>query len=192
MDYKIILASKSEIRKKMLEERKIPFEVVVSNVDETPNLKLSITEQFKDIAYRKARDVFKRTEDEGKRLIIAANQIIYFKGKSYGKPKSIEEARQWINSMQEGESIYAIVGNALIFGDIDPIVIQNVSIAKMYMEKMPEEIIEKYLKEGKPLTKCGGINIIDTPGLYLKKGLLSTAKGMTIELLDELLKKIQN
>ncbi len=52
--YELILASKSPIRKKMLERENIPFEVIVSDADETPDLSKSFGEQLKEISMRKA------------------------------------------------------------------------------------------------------------------------------------------
>ena len=57
----IILASKSEIRKQMLEEADIPFEVIISDADETPDLSKSFGEQLQDISMRKAKIVFEKT-----------------------------------------------------------------------------------------------------------------------------------
>ena len=46
---KIILASKSKSKKQLLTDLKIPFDVVVSNADETPNSSLPFGEQLKEI-----------------------------------------------------------------------------------------------------------------------------------------------
>lgn len=75
---KIILASKSKSRKQLLTDLKIPFDVVVSNADETPNSSLPFGEQLKEIALRKALNVLKKTKDDGKRIILAADQNIVF------------------------------------------------------------------------------------------------------------------
>lgn len=58
------------------------------------------------------------------------------------------------------------------------------------MEYATDETIEKYLAEGRPLTKCGGINVKDTPFLHLVTGRLSTAMGMTIEYLQDMITKV--
>ena len=63
----IILASKSPFRKEMLEKRKIPFEVIVSNADETPDESKSYEEQLKDISKRKAMKVLRRNIIKGKK-----------------------------------------------------------------------------------------------------------------------------
>lgn len=186
---KIILASKSPIRKRILQEADIPFEVMVSDADETPDYTKSYEEQFRDISMRKAKKVFQSTTDMGKRVIVAADQNIMFKGVLYGKPKSIEEARNLIKSMQGSDEIYAYVGNAILYADGDKILrgINNCDISRMRMDNLSEETLERYLANNSPLAKCGGISIEDADFLHLVDGRMSTAKGMTIEYLQELL-----
>ena len=50
--------------------------------------------------------------------------------------------------------------------------------------------LENYLANQNPLTKCGGINILDSKFLHLEEGKMSTACGMTMEYLQELLSSL--
>lgn len=186
---KVILASKSPFRKKMLEELKIPFEVIVSNADESTDESLSFGDQLEMIALRKAQTVFEKTIDQGKRIIVAADQNIVFKRTMYGKPRSIDEARKIISKMRGSNRIYSFVGNAIIEADGDKIIqeINNYDTARMCMDYVRDEVIEDYLKNGSPLSKCGGIHIDDIPFLHLVQGRRSTARGMTTEYLQEIL-----
>jgi len=185
----LILASKSSIRKKMLEETHIPFEVIISNSDETPDLSKSFEDQLKEISLRKAQAVFNATIDKGERIIVSADQNIVFNNVMYGKPKDLDSARNLIKSMQGNDNIYSYVGNSIIYANKNKILktINKCDIARMSMDNISEESLEKYLTNHNPLSKCGGINIVDTEFLHLKEGLMSTASGMTIEYLQELL-----
>lgn len=189
----IILASKSEIRKQMLEEADIPFEVIVSDADETPDLSKSFREQLQDISMRKAKIVFEKTINRGKRIIVAADQNMVFDNVMYGKPNSIENARQLLKTMMGKDNIFAYTGNAILYADGNKIVkeINNYDISRLSMDKLSDEVMERYLKDSKPLTKCGGISISDAEFLHLKEGRLSTAYGMTIEYLQEMIKDVQ-
>ena len=189
----IILASKSEIRKQMLEEAGIPFEVIVSDADETPDLSKSFGEQLQDISMRKAKIVFEKTINRGKRIIAAADQNMVFDNVMYGKPNSIENARQLLKTMMGKDNIFAYTGNAILYADGNKIVkeINNYDISRLSMDKLSDEVMERYLKDSKPLTKCGGISISDAEFLHLKEGRLSTAYGMTIEYLQEMIKDVQ-
>lgn len=189
---RVILASKSPIRKQMMVNADIPFEVIVSNADETPDDKKSFRSQLSEIAMRKAKTVFEGTIDEGMRLIVAADQNIVFDGKMYGKPKSIDEARKLIKSMAGSDQVFAYTGNAILLADGREILesVNVTDIARMSVDQMSEKVLEEYLEKGEPLTKCGGISVADTPFVHLKEGRSSTACGMTIEFMQELYKAL--
>ena len=184
---KIILASKSKSRKQLLTDLKIPFDVVVSNADETPNSSLPFGDQLKEIALRKALNVLKKTKDDGKRIILAADQNIVFNNKMFGKPKSIEEAKTLIKSM-EGHTVYAYTGNAFLLASGETIIkcINNYDIANIFVKEVTDIVLDDYLKNYNPLSMCGGISTLDTPFVELTDGLLSTAYGITIEYLAQL------
>lgn len=187
----IILASQSMFRKEMMEQAQIPFEVIISDADETPTEGLSFEEQLAEISMRKAQTVLEMTKDRGRRIIVAADQNIIFDGVSYGKPKTVEDAKFLIVKMM-GRDVYSYTGNTVIYADGEKIIdcINNCDIARMHTEYATDETIERYLAEGRPLTKCGGINVKDTPFLHLVTGRLSTAMGMTIEYLQDMITKV--
>ncbi len=182
-DIKLILESKSPVRKRMLEKENIPFEIIVSDADETPDLSKTFEEQLKDISMRKAQIVFEATIDRGERIIAAADQNIVFDNIMYGKPKSLKEARELIKNMAGSDKVYAYTGNAIIYANKDRIIklINNCDISRMSMDNISDETIEEYITNNEPLTKCGGISISDADFLHLEDGKLSTACGMTIE-----------
>lgn len=189
---RVILASKSAVRKQQMIDADIPFEVMVSDADETPNENKSFRSQLSEIAMRKANVIFEKTIHQGKRLIIAADQNIVFDGNMYGKPETIDDARKLIQSMQGHEDIYAYTGNAILLADGSEI-LENINltdIARMSMDEISDEILEDYLKNHKPLSKCGGISITDATFIHLKEGRYSTACGMTIEFAEELRKAL--
>lgn len=188
----IILASKSQYRKKMMEEVNIPFKVIVSDADELGDLSQSFEEQLKQISKRKAAIVFVSTIAEPERIIVAADQNIVFEDKMYGKPETIEEARELIKRMRGRDDIYAYTGNTLIHAKKGKILhtINECDISRMSMDNISDEDIEEYLQNYNPLTKCGGINIEEADFLHLVSGKMSTALGMTIEYLQNYLSKL--
>ena len=189
----IILASKSEIRKQMLEEANIPFEVIVSDADEPPDLSKSFGEQLQDISMRKAKIVFEKTINRGKRIIVAADQNMVFDNVMYGKPSSIQEARELLKSMMGKDNIFAYTGNTVIYADGNQIIktINNYDISRLSMDILSDEKLEDYLKNSKPLTRAGGIMVKGCDFTHLQEGRLSTAYGMTIEYLQEMIKDVQ-
>lgn len=189
---RVILASSSAIRKQQMIDAEIPFEVAISDADETPSENKSFRSQLSEIAMRKAMAVLNSTANRGKRLIVAADQNIVFDGKMYGKPENIEEARELIKKMQGRDDIYAYTGNAVLIADGNEILesVNVTDIARMSMDEFSDEILEDYLKNHTPLKRCGGISITDAHFLHLKEGKYSTACGMTIEIAKEMRKAL--
>ena len=183
----IILTSKSKSRKEMLEEAGIPFEVCSFEVDETPDETLSLEKQFEDIARRKAIQGMKETAGRGDRILVSADQNMVFQGICYGKPKDIDEARQVIKSFM-GQVIEAYVGNTVLVIKDEQIVdeICKTDVAKMYVEPISDEELERYLKEYDVCSICAGLSIRIAPFMKLVEGRRSTAEGMTTQFLRRL------
>ena len=92
---KIILASKSGVRKKILDNNKIECEVIVSNVDED-EVKASLIEEgadplmiSKNLAEIKSIKVSNKNPDK---LVLGADSVISLNKELINKPKSREEA----------------------------------------------------------------------------------------------------
>ena len=186
---RVILASQSGIRKQQMIDSSIPFEVIVSNADETPDESKTFRNQLSEIAMRKAMTVFEETKDRGLRLIVAADQNIVFDGRMYGKPKTIADARKLITQMRGSEFVYAYTGNAVLLAKGDDI-LQSVNItdvSRMSVDDISDDELERYIEDGKCLSYCGGISLEKSKFVHLKEGRLSTAKGMTLEYAQEMM-----
>jgi len=92
---KIILASKSKVRKEILDKHKIPCDVKPSNVDEDV-VKESLIKELatpeiisKNLAELKANKV---SLNQGDRLVLGADSVIDLDGELISKPESREEA----------------------------------------------------------------------------------------------------
>ena len=92
---KIILASKSKVRKEILDKNKIPNEVKPSNVDEDPVKKNLIKEKAKpeiiskNLAELKANKVSLVQENQ---MVLGADSVIDLEGELISKPENREEA----------------------------------------------------------------------------------------------------
>ncbi len=92
---KIILASKSEVRKKILNQNSIRCEVVPANIDEE-SIKNSLLKEraspeiiSKNLAELKANKV---SEKRHNHLVLGADSVIDLKGELISKPKNRDEA----------------------------------------------------------------------------------------------------
>ncbi|MDA9589148.1 Maf family protein [Candidatus Pelagibacter sp.] len=92
---KIILASKSKVRKEILDKNKIPNEVKPSNVDEDPVKNSLIKEKAKpeiiskNLAELKANKVSLAQENQ---MVLGADSVIDLEGELISKPENREEA----------------------------------------------------------------------------------------------------
>ena len=91
----IILASRSEIRKKILEENDIKCEIIPANIDEDSIKKSFIKEKAtpeiisKNLAELKANKISEKKPNE---LVLGADSVIDLNGKLISKPTNRDEA----------------------------------------------------------------------------------------------------
>ena len=102
---KIILASKSGVRKKILEKYNISPEVIVSNVDED-EVKTSLLAEgasplfiSKNLAELKSIKVSKNPD----RLVLGADSVVSLNNKLINKPKSREEALKILKKLNNSK-----------------------------------------------------------------------------------------
>ena len=129
-------------------DNSIPFEIMISDADETPDNSKSFKNQLAEIAMRKAKTVFEKTTDRGLRLIVAADQNIVFDNKIYKKPESLDEARNFLCQMRGSEEIYSYTGNAILLCEKDKI-LQSINItdtARVALDNISNEEIENYIQ----------------------------------------------
>ena len=107
---KIILASKSKVRKKILDKNDIKSDVIPSNVDEDV-VKISLLKEkaspeiiSKNLAELKANKVSTKREDE---IVLGADSVIDLNGELISKPANREEATKILSKLN-GKSHFLI------------------------------------------------------------------------------------
>ena len=89
---KIILASNSPRRKKILTDLGLDFEVIPSNYEEKLETDIFSYDLIEDLATQKACDVVRRVgHDE---IVLGADTVVVLHNKILGKPKDKEDARR--------------------------------------------------------------------------------------------------
>ena len=107
---KIILASKSKVRKEILDKNNIESIVEPSNVDEDPVKKSLLREQAsseiisKNLAELKANKVSMKKTDE---IVLGADSVIDLEGELISKPESRKEAMEILRKLN-GKSHFLI------------------------------------------------------------------------------------
>jgi len=141
----IILASKSKIRKKILERNKISFKVEPSNIDED-SVKESLLKEkatpeiiSKNLAELKANKI---SQKKPKELILGADSVIDLNGKIISKPKNREEALQILNNLN-GRTHYLI--SSVCISQNGSMIWNYTDKASLTMKQMEERELKDYL-----------------------------------------------
>ncbi|MCK4285006.1 MAG: Maf family protein, partial [Candidatus Lokiarchaeota archaeon] len=144
---KIILASKSVDRTELLNRSGIPFEVLVSDIDED-KFKKRISDPIllvKELA--KAKLLYVKDELLKKNLqalIIAADTVVELNGVTIGKAKNSEEAFKIIKNLM-GKAHNLITGIAISDTD-DPKIIIDHDITSVEFLRLSDAEIGNYVK----------------------------------------------
>ncbi len=153
---KIILASKSGVRKKILDKHKIDCEVIVSNVDED-EVKNSLLYEgaeplliSKNLAEIKSIKVSKKNPD---RLVLGADSVISLDNELINKPRSRDEAFKILKKLNNSRhflisSVCISKNGAMIWNhsDSSELKMKNFSENKLkeYLDKISTEILLAY------------------------------------------------
>ena len=142
---KIILASKSKVRKKILDENNILNEAKPSNVDEDI-VKLSLLKEkaspeiiSKNLAELKANKVSNKHVDD---LVLGADSVIDLEGELISKPNNRNEALEILKKLN-GKKHYLI--SSVCISKNGSMVWNHTDKALLTMKKMTEEELKKYL-----------------------------------------------
>ena len=171
---KIILASKSGVRKKILEKNNFNCQVVPSNVDEdqvkdsllaagaNPNL------VSKNLAELKSIKISNKYPDQ---MVLGADSVISLNNELINKPKTREEALEILKSLNGSvhfliTSVCISKNGAMIWNFTDQ--------SELRMKKLSDEHLADYLKKIKTKTLLAyGVYQIEAGGLEL----FETIKG---------------
>ena len=143
----IILASKSEVRKKILDENQIECTVEPSNLDEDEVKKSLINNNVtpelisKNLAELKANKVSQRRPGE---IVLGADSVIDLNGKLISKPKNRKEAINILESLN-GKSHFLISSVCI---SLDGKMIWNYTEkAEMKMKNFSRKDLDDYLSK---------------------------------------------
>ena len=192
MDKKIILASKSEIRKKILNKNNIMSTVKHSNVDEDIiktsllNEKASPEIISKNLAELKANKVSMKYPDK---LVLGADSVIDLEGKLISKPKNREIALEILKKLN-GKAHHLI--SSVCISKNGTMIWNYTDKAKLTMKNFTIEELKQYLsKISNEALFAYNVYQIESQGRYLFKSIEgdeNTIMGLPIEKIKEYLR----
>ncbi len=185
---KIILASASPWRRRILSDAGVSFTAETSGYKENMNRKLSPQVLAEKLALGKATAVAKRHKNA---IVIGADTLIEFKGKILGKPKTRTLAKEMLKSFS-GTTHTIITGFAIVDSKTSAYIARTVS-TKVAFKKLSSADIDKYVKTGEPLRAAGGYAIQDGGSKLIKaiKGDHDNVAGLPLKVLLVELEKFE-
>ncbi len=199
---KLILASSSPARQKLLTDSGVDFQVLVSDVDEDAVLAQAQEKAFAAglgeitpaqtaqlLAQAKAQDVAARVE-AADALVLGCDSVFEFDGGAYGKPHTVERARQRITAMS-GQSGQLHTGHWLI----DTATGKEASelrTAIVHFDRLSDEEIEAYLATEEPLWVAGSFTIDGFGAPFIKgiEGEFHTVVGLSLNALRSMMHQL--
>lgn len=175
---KIILASGSPRRRKLMEEAGITFEVIVSDADET--ITGEPQNQVEALAIRKAKAV--RPQVDGEAIIVAADTLVAVNGQVLGKPVDAQEAFEMLNMLQShGHTVFT--GVALIkTGKESDTIHSFVESTDVFFRPLTDDEIHAYIATGEPFDKAGAYGVQERGAVLVDRveGDFYTVVGLPI------------
>jgi len=147
---KLILASTSVYRRELLERLGLPFEVIASDVDETPQPQEMPENLACRLALAKAQSVASRFPS---RVVIGSDQVADLHGQALGKPGTHERARAQLQQMR-GQTVVFQTAVAVVCLESGFAQTQLAQV-RVSFKNLSDTQIERYLLAEKPYD-CAG------------------------------------
>ena len=192
---RIILASKSGVRKKILEKNKISCDVEPSNIDED-EVKVSLLNEdatpeliSKNLAELKANKISTKSPDK---IVLGADSVIDLDGELISKPKSRNEALEILQKLngkkhQLISSVCISKNGSMIWNYTDASTLTmkklNLDEIKAYLKKVDDKNLYAY---GVYQIESGGRNLFSKI-----EGDEDTIMGLPVKKIKEYLKNLK-
>ncbi len=173
---KLILASKSPRRKKILSDNGFSFQTAESGFCEKAE-GLNPKEVATLNAKGKAEEVYASLTDKTV-VVLGADTVVYINGELLGKPKTARQAEEML-SMLSGKTHKVVTGVAFVsdFGTKTTCVESEVTF-----NDLSKQTIKDYVKTGSPMDKAGAYGVQDDFGIVKKvSGSFLNVVGLPIE-----------
>lgn len=173
---KLILASKSPRRAKILSGLGLSFEIAPTDAEEIsihedPQRTVSVNAVHKLEACRTKHPAA---------AVIAADTIVWFGGRIYGKPHDLDEARRFLRKLS-GNVHSVFTGVACCEPGQAPKT--EVVESKVKFRDLSDELIDKYVKTVNPIDRAGAYDIDDFGKIVVEsyEGSYENIMGLPVE-----------
>ena len=162
---KIVLASASPRRKDLLKLVGLNFIQAPADIDEAINEDDHVNPKkyVKRLAYDKCDFIRKRMDDDC--VVIAADTIVYFKKKIYGKPENKTEAVEYLMALSgQTHIVYTCIAVSY-----QRKLLCDITKTKVKFMPLSDEMINDYIQTNEPFDKAGAYGIQGYGSQFIEK-----------------------
>lgn len=192
---KIILASKSGVRKEILDKYKIQNEVIVSNVDEDEIKDSLLSEGANPLAISKNLAEIKSIKVSNKnpnRLVLGADSVISFNNELINKPNNRDEAFEILKKLNNSK--HSLISSVCISKN-GSMIWNHSDESELKMKNLKESELSEYLAKIETKTLLAyGVYQIEADGLKLfeyVKGDKDSIMGLPIKQIINYIKQFK-
>ncbi len=184
---RLILASQSPARLKLLRQAGFNPEAIPSHFDEDSITAEHPAALVQQLALAKARAVAASLEDPTPALLIGCDSVLLVNGEVWGKPRDAAEAiARWQRMRGQVGELYT--GHALVHHPSGQ-AWERLGLTRVQFAMLSDAEIETYVATGEPLQCAGCFALEGRGGLYVERidGCHSNVIGLSLPLLRALL-----
>jgi len=184
MKARLILASRSEARRRLLRRLGIPFKAV-----DPGEVERAVGEPWEIALGNARRKALRVAETLGEGLVIGADTLIIHDGRIIGKSRSPGEVVKTLRLLN-ASSHRVLTGLAVVDASSGRLE-QGVEETVVYMRRLGDEEIDLYASIGESIGRAGGYAIQGLGALLVERieGCFYNVVGLPLRLLEELLRR---
>ncbi len=188
MSKKIILASQSKQRLKIVKTLALPIEIIPADLDEQAIPFVNQYDKAEKIALAKAEKI---AVSQKNAIIIAADTFCYLDGRILEKPKSLKEAKEMLH-FQSGKVIEVLTGYAFV-DTASNFLKSGCEVISVTMRTLSDQEIDRYVDTEPVLTWSAAFSPAYDSGMALIKKIdgnfTAFSHGLPIDLLVDFIKQ---
>ena len=186
----IILASSSPRRQEILKMLKIPFRVIIPNIDETLKSAIDLEQIPELLAREKVTAVIHSLPSHQEiPYVLGADTVIIFNNEIMGKPESQEQAFEYLKKLQ-GKT-HTVVKALVLYKGKTKTTVSKINKTRVTFSPMTDEEIQWYVDTGEWHGAAGGYRIQSLASMFVAKieGSYTGVVGLPISDLYDILKE---
>ena len=185
----IVLASASPRRRELLEMLAGSCKLIIcpAQGSENPPKGAGPAETVEALARAKALEVADKRQPQPDEVIVAADTIVWYKDRIYGKPHSEEEAFDMLSCLS-GQTHAVYTGVSVIHNGAE---LTEHECTQVTFRDLSDEEIRGYIATGEPMDKAGAYGAQGIGALLVKciEGDFFNVMGLPVCRLGEMLKR---